>query len=321
MTEATDSQKYAELSKMFGGAVRRVTLGRLSHMGVGGEGLLAEIHDADNLKRFVRFHGENGWSFMPLGGASNLLFPDSPFGPTLLRLSGDLAMAGAGGPRAGARGLVCGAGLSAAGLLAASVGASLSGLEILSGLPGSVGGAVAGNAGAFGAGLAEMVTELTVVTPMGETVTLERKDLSVAYRSFALPASLAGSVITEAVFGLVPGDGKTIRERARQNALGRKASQPLDARSLGCVFKNPGARSAGELIDLCGLKGRKLGGAEVSGKHANFIINVGDATSGDVLGLAGVAREAVREKFGEELSLEIKALDGDGNPIGPRRPS
>jgi UDP-N-acetylmuramate dehydrogenase len=155
------------------------------------------------------------------------------------------------------------------------------------------------------------------MSPDGDMVRLRGDDLSVGYRSFSLPEGLSGSVICEAIFGLARGDGERIRERAGENLAKRKASQPLGAKSLGCVFKNPGGRSAGELIDLCGLKGRRIGGAEVSRRHANFIVNAGGATSRDVRMLADEAREKVREKFGADLRPEIGILDADGKTEDP----
>jgi UDP-N-acetylmuramate dehydrogenase len=170
------------------------------------------------------------------------------------------------------------------------------------GIPGTVGGAVAGNAGTPAGWIGDCITGVDVLTDAGEIETWGHDLLGFAYRS----AHLRGGIVVAVHFFLkkiVKND--SVIEEIRTVVECRKRTQPLGERSAGCVFKNPAGDSAGRLIDACGLKGLQYGGARVSEKHANFIVNTGTATAGDVAHLIGVIHEKVKTQFGIDLALEI----------------
>jgi UDP-N-acetylmuramate dehydrogenase len=182
----------------------------------------------------------------------------------------------------------------------------LSGLAFGVGIPGTAGAAVAGNAGAFGSEVGEILESAEVVLPSGEVMRFSAQDLRISYRHSALQdPPLKGAVVTEVWLRLSPGDKETARQEVRRVMSERKASQPTGVRSLGSTFKNPDGAHAGRLLDSCGLKGITVGGAQVSTEHANFICNLGGARAADVLALTDLMRQRVRKQFGVELELEI----------------
>lgn len=178
----------------------------------------------------------------------------------------------------------------------------LSGAEFLSGIPGTLGGALAMNAGVKGKNISDLVKDVTVMDYNGNTKVLDKKNIVFRYRQ----SSLSGYVILSARIGLAKMDKKQISSKINRYLKARKLSQDLSRPSAGCVFKNPNGRSAGRLIDLCGLKGAKVGGACVSGRHANFIVNLGNANSKDILRLMGLVKKRVRNRFSVNLEPEIK---------------
>jgi UDP-N-acetylmuramate dehydrogenase len=177
--------------------------------------------------------------------------------------------------------------------------AGLSGLEALAGVPASVGGAVAMNAGGRHGEIADAIDYVDVLTPEGGIRRLARADVPFRYRSWGL----AGHVALAAGFRLSPDPAA----RARFDGIlaDKKATQPLGSANAGCVFKNPPGARAGAIIDAAGLKGTRVGPAHVSTKHANFIINDGGARAGDVLRVIDIVRDAVRTRFGVALVLEV----------------
>lgn len=177
----------------------------------------------------------------------------------------------------------------------------LSGLENLAGIPGTVGGAIRMNAGTPFFSIGEAIKAVKVFSK-GEMLWLSRDEIVFSYRE----TSLGDAVILEAVFHLIQDSPYKIKERLKNILTKRKATQPIRAFSAGCIFKNPPQASAGELLDKAGLKGMRQGGAYVSRKHANFIINRGDATAEDVYILIQKCKEMVKEKFNIELELEIQ---------------
>ena len=206
-----------------------------------------------------------------------------------------------------------GAGVPLARLLAAAGAWGLGGLEHLAGIPASVGGAVAMNAGGRGGEIASRLVGAEVLERSGERRWLDRRSLGLRYRGSAVRDGFP--LIVEATFALEPDDPRRLSERRREFLRAKRASQPLGARSAGCVFKNPEDHSAGKLIDQAGLKGARVGGAVVSHKHANFIINRNGATASDVLELIEVVRRRVHDAFGIELELEIEIWN-EGAPEG-----
>lgn len=204
-----------------------------------------------------------------------------------------------------------GAGVPLARLVSASLEKGLSGLEFALGIPGSLGGALYMNAGAFGCSIGDLVQEATVIDFEGNIISLSRSQLSFSYRWSSFKQEKA--IILEAVLKLVPGKREEIWKRARSIQEERRLKHPQFP-SAGSVFRNPpGGKPAGYLIERAGAKGLAVGGAEVSLKHGNFIVNKGNATAADVLALIEVVRKRVKESQGVELELEIEIVGKEGS--------
>ncbi|MGI6285425.1 UDP-N-acetylmuramate dehydrogenase [Neomoorella humiferrea] len=192
-------------------------------------------------------------------------------------------------------------------LLALAVRQGLSGLEFAAGIPATVGGALVMNAGTPEGSLGDVVREVEVITATGRRC-LKREEITFGYRSCSLRG--AGVVLTVHL-ALAPADPPLIKERVRANIARRRARQPLEWPNAGSVFKNPPGLYAGRLIELVGAKGWQVGDAQVSSKHANFIVNLGRATAADVLELIARVQEAVARNFGINLEMEIEVW-GEG---------
>ncbi len=182
----------------------------------------------------------------------------------------------------------------------------LSGMEWAIGVPGSIGGAAYGNAGAHGGDMAGCVTRVEAVTPQ-DNVTYTNAELAFEYRSSILKRERRTVVIVGVTLGLIPGDPYAITARMDEYNAYRKRTQPPGA-TIGSTFKNPPGEYAGRLIEAAGLKGTRIGGAEISDVHANFFLNRGDATAADVMALITLARQRVKEEFGIELETEIELV-------------
>lgn len=203
--------------------------------------------------------------------------------------------------------IIAAAGVSLKDLLSFSKNKSLSGLEFLAGIPGSLGGALIMNAGSYGQSIGNLVCRIKVIDYNNRIKILKRKDLHFKYRS----SSFKDCVILEAHLKLSKARKKDIADKIKEHLVLRFKSQDYRYPSCGCFFKNPKGNSAGRLIDLCGLKGRQIGGAAISDRHANFIINVRHAKSDDVLKLMSLAIKKVRDRFNINLEPEVKILQGE----------
>jgi len=199
------------------------------------------------------------------------------------------------------------AGYSLARLAQESGARGWSGLEFACGIPGTVGGAIVMNAGAHGGEIGNLVIAVRVMQPDGEVRLLEHKDLSFGYRSSSLRG---GCWLLEAKLSFTTGNKEEIAARIRDNLAKRRAKQPLELPNAGSVFRNPPGDTAGRLIEAAGWKGRAVGGAQVSEKHANFIVNTGGATAHDVLTLIGKIQSDVESKFGVRLKPEVEIVVG-----------
>jgi UDP-N-acetylmuramate dehydrogenase len=186
----------------------------------------------------------------------------------------------------------------------------LAGIEFGIGVPGTCGASVYGNAGAFGTELADVLIDCTSLDPGGDPVTLTAAECDFGYRHSRFKDELSGNVIVSARLRVHADDADRVRERTAAIQAERKAAQPYGIRSLGSVFKNPPGDRAGRLIDAAGLKGRREGGAQISPKHANFIVNVDHATAVDVLTLVRLAHDTVLDRFAVDLEQEIIVLGG-----------
>lgn len=196
-------------------------------------------------------------------------------------------------------------------LLARLAAMDLGGLEGLMGIPGTVGGAVAMNAGSYGQSIADTLVAMTVVTEKGTVRTIERADIDFGYRRMDVPGHFSGSgriwfLVLSAEFSLTRKEAGVVASRGNECMEKKKATQPVTAASAGCVFKNPNeATNAGKLLEDAGLKGKRLGGMCFSEMHANFLINEGNGTSGEAVELITTAKDVVRAMFGIELQTEI----------------
>lgn len=198
--------------------------------------------------------------------------------------------------------LVAGGGAKLAHAISETVRSGLGGLEPLVGIPGTIGGALHGNSGSHGGDIGQWACRATVMTRTGEIIQRNREDLVFAYRQ----SSLDELVILSAEFQLEEEDPEKLTKRMQKQWIVKKASQPLSHQNTACVFNNPRGMSAGMLIDQAGLKGTRVGGAEVSQRHANFIVAEDGATSQDVLRLIDMIRSRVAERLGVELETELE---------------
>ena len=235
-----------------------------------------------------------------LGGGSNLLISDSGLEKVICmkQLNGYTSEKTAGGKTE----VTVLAGQNLTVFAHAMWRLSLSRLEFAFGIPGSVGGAVVMNAGAAGGEIKDSLVKIKVLRS-GEFVDMSAKEIDFSYRSSNLPES---AVVLSATFSLVDGDADEIWKKMQVGFMGRKKNQPLELPSAGSVFKNPPGQFAGKIIEELGLKGMSIGGAQVSAKHANFIVNTGNATAQEVYALMDKIKSAVLKKRGIHLEPEIK---------------
>ncbi|MFK2826217.1 UDP-N-acetylmuramate dehydrogenase [Bacillus sp. B190/17] len=182
----------------------------------------------------------------------------------------------------------------------------LAGLEFACGIPGSIGGAMVMNAGAYGGEVKDVIDHVKVVTQQGELRTLTKDELELGYRTSIIGKNK--DIVLEAVFALQTGDQASIREKMDDFTFQRESKQPLEYPSVGSVFKRPPGYFAGKLIQDSGLQGKGVGGAEVSTKHAGFIINKNNATAADYIATIDMVRKKVKETFGVDLELEVKII-------------
>ena len=180
--------------------------------------------------------------------------------------------------------------------------AGLAGFENLSGIPGTIGGALHGNVGGRHGEIAQFVRGVTVLTATGEKLVRTEDELSFDYRQ----SNLDELLVLEAEFELQQDDPDQISQRLKKIWIAKKASQPLSSQTVGCIFKNPRGQRAGQLIEQAGLKGTRIGGAEISDRHANFVVTYDGCRSDDVLRLIDLVQAKVSEQFGVDLELEIQ---------------
>jgi UDP-N-acetylmuramate dehydrogenase len=276
------------------------TLDSHTSMGCGGPvAFLVEAQDSARLAAILEIAADEEIPWFVLGRGTNLLVADEGWPGLVITLGGALKECAVTGTA-----IDCGGGalLPKAAAMAAEEG--LAGLEPLSRIPGSIGGAIAMNAGAWGSSIGELVEQVELCLP-GETRVLERDDIGFSYRSSGLPA---GSIVSRARLLLSESDPETVRAVTRDFQQRRAGSQPVGARTCGSVFKNPPQQSAGAMLDAAGCKGMREGDAEVSTMHANFIINTGGAKAADVVSLMDRCRRLVYESEGVVLEPEVRFL-------------
>jgi len=290
------------------GIVRElVPLGPLTWLRVGGPArFLFQPADLEDLATLRRELGGT-WPLFPMGAASNLLVRDGGIRAVVVRLGGELARIEVEGTT-----LVAGAGARDQRVAREACRAGLSGLEFLIGIPGTIGGAVKMNAGAFGSETAERLSWAELLDGEGRLHRLRRDELGLAYRRSALPAE---AIVVRAAFALVPGDPAAIRARMDAIRAEREAAQPSGVATGGSTFKNPPGAKAWRLIEAAGCRGLRQGAAMVSEKHCNFLINTGGATAAELEDLGELVRARVRAHSGVTLEWEIVRV-GDPAPVG-----
>jgi len=256
--------------------------------------------DAEDVQRALQLARERGLPWLVLGLGSNVLVRDQGFPGVVIRIGKGLDRFEMKGATA-----IVGAGLPTPLLSRRTAEAGFSGVERFIGIPGTVGGGIYMNAGCHGAEFAEIVTEVTVMDGAGRVKTLGRKQISYKYRS----SNLGEVIVLEGKLGLGEEAPAKLKELQGRLLRWRKAGTPFDQSCAGSTFKNPGGpKTAGMLIDECGLKGFAVGGVRVSPLHANYFVNLGTGTAADVLKLIEHVRKTVLKKTGVELALEIKVV-------------
>ena len=276
---------------------RDVPIARLTTLGVGGLcRWLFEPTTELEAQSFVRTCAREGLPWRVLGGGSNLVVLGD-LGMPVLRLAFPKEIQRTGNQ------LTAPASHGHIALAEAAATLGLSGLEFASGIPGSLGGAIRMNAGAYGREWVDVLTRYRFLTPEGELVEKAPEPGEFGYRWSFLTG---GRVILSATAGLVAGDAVAIRTRVAEYREKRGTSQPLSKRNAGCIFKNPPGQSAGRLIDQAGLKGLRLGDAEVSPEHANFLVNHGKATAAEFAELMTQVQAKVQEHSGITLEPEVE---------------
>jgi UDP-N-acetylmuramate dehydrogenase len=256
--------------------------------------------DVEDVQRALQLARERGLPWLVLGLGSNVLVRDQGFPGVVIRIGKGLDRFEMKGATA-----IVGAGLPTPLLARRTAEAGFSGVERFIGIPGTVGGGIYMNAGCHGAEFAEIVTEATVMDGAGRVKTLARKQISYKYRS----SNLGEVIVLEGKLGLGEEAPAKLKELQARLLRWRKAGTPFDQACAGSTFKNPGGpKTAGMLIDECGLKGLAVGGVRVSPLHANYFVNLGTGTAADVLKLIEHVRKTVLKKTGVELALEIKVV-------------
>ncbi len=258
----------------------------------------AEPEDVDQLIALIQRCRQEGVPVRLLGGGSNILVRDEGVPGMVLRLTANAF----GAIRVQGQSIVAGGGATLGRVITTAVHRGLAGLETLIGIPGTLGGALHGNAGTRSGDVGQWTSQATVITQDGEVFQRGRDDLVFEYHQ----SGLDELVILEAEFQLEEDDPRELARRMQKHWIVKKAAQPMGHQCAGCVFRNPRGANAGELIDEAGLKGTRIGGAVVSDRHANFIVAEPECTSQDVLRLIDLIRGQVHERLDEELERELE---------------
>ena len=278
-----------------------VPLSRFTTVGIGGPATaFARPETLPELEDALAWAAERELPVATIGLGSNLLVADDGFDGLVLKLGGELAKAEVDGER-----LVAGGGAANAVCLHRARAAGLGGFEFACAIPGTVGGGVWMNAGAYGSDWASILECVLVVDGQGSRL-LDPSELGLTYRHSQLRH---GQVVARAEFRLTPRPENEIKAKVAELQALRKAAQPTNKRTFGSVFQNPDHElTAGRMLEACGLKGHRIGGAQISPRHANFIENAGGARAADAIALMAEARQRAHEQFGVELEHEVVFL-------------
>jgi len=272
---------------------------------VGGKAdALVRPQSVDALRRVILLCRCCGVPFIPVGNWTNLIVRDGGYRGVVISMKGlrNVAwdMEGPGGVLVSAQ-----AGVSIAEVVRMAARDGFTGMEFCAGIPGSVGGAVIMNAGAYGREIRDVLREATLMNKCGEVVKRSRNELAFEYRKLNLPEEM---IIVSASFVLETGDPARVQEHVADILAKRKQKHPLEYPNAGSIFKNPGNRPAGRIIEEAGLKGVRIGDAKISEKHANFIVNLGHASAADILALIDLVKKKVREQMDIVLEAEVRII-------------
>lgn len=295
-------KKHKELIQSLPATSVDISLAEFTTFKIGGPAdLFYEAKTTEELIAAVGLARKLGVPYFILGDGSNLLVADEGFRGMIIKIKKSDSF--------GIEKLkiIAEAGVLLNTIVNFSAESSLAGLEFAAGIPGTIGGAVRGNAGAWQQSIGDKVSQVKVLTPKGKIKWLKTVDCQFGYRQSRFKKS--GEIILKVELELGKGDKEEIKRKIAEN-LEKRKTQPTEP-SAGCIFANPKPQSAGELIECCGLKGKRIGDAQISPKHANFIVNLGSAKAKDVLQLIKLAKTAVQKKFGVELKKEIYLLGFD----------
>ena len=281
---------------------KNIKLADYSTFRIGGEAkYFVRVKDEKEIMEAIKKADEMGLPYYALGGGSNVIFPDEGYSGVVMRMENrSIIIKG--------ESVTAGSGVSLQQLIAAVIRRGLCGMEELAGIPGTVGGAVYGNAGTSKTGIMDVLKSVDIIYADGRqrvSKTVENSECEFVYRDSIFKRH-TDWIIVRAVFVLKRCDADASRQELKEKMKKRVEAQPLNFPSGGSIFKNPGSEVfAGELIERAGLKGVRIGGAEISRKHGNFIVNNGSAKAKDVLALIGLIQKEVKKQFGIELEREI----------------
>lgn len=284
-----------------GSLLKNEAMSKHTSYGIGGPAkAYVKPKDEVDLANILKFASKHKISTFFIGSGSNILVSDDGIDGIVITLGKSLKKLIIKGTS-----VYCQSGVMLGKFVKECISRNLSGVESLIGVPGTVGGAIIMNAGAFGSEISNYLKKVTVMTMSGQLKSYKVDDIHFSYRNSSFQNN---EILISAEFELIQSDKKSVVEKKSIASGGRKKSQPLKYRSAGSIFKNPDEGAAGFYIDKAGLKGSKSGDAEISPIHANFFVNHGSAKASDIVELIRLARKTVKEKFGIMLELEIKTL-------------
>ncbi|KJS01371.1 MAG: UDP-N-acetylenolpyruvoylglucosamine reductase [Peptococcaceae bacterium BRH_c4a] len=301
-----DPASCGELRDLFEGSlIFREPMSLHTSWRIGGPAeVFAEPRGVEGLKVILKYACRLGIPVTVIGAGTNILVKDGGIKGIVIQVGSGLSDIKIDGQL-----ITAGGGLRLSRLVSAVRDAGIGGFEFIAGIPGTVGGAVVMNAGAYGSSVSDLVSRVTCIDFTGEELHLENGQMEWGYRKSALQGK--NLIAVEAVFVGSPRDRDLIAADMEKYISSRKAKQPLEYPNSGSVFKNPPGNYAGKLIDEAGCRGMRVGDAQVSVKHTNFIVNLGKATAGEVLDLIAAVKSRVLERSGINLELEVKVLGWD----------
>ncbi|MGH2574145.1 MAG: UDP-N-acetylmuramate dehydrogenase [Ignavibacteria bacterium] len=290
----------SEIQEIFKGKVTlNERLARFTTFRIGGDSdFYLEPADEEDLLNIIKYANQKNLSFYIIGNGSNILISDEGIRGLVINLEKGF------GYLEHENGLIiCGAGVKIAKFVDFCIQNNYAGVEMLAGIPATMGGALVMNAGAYGGEISAYVVEVGIIRK-DKIKSLTKEECGFVYRN----SDLKDTVIMYAKFKLPHGDPEKLSKIRKDLLLKRNEAQPVEIPNAGSIFKNPEGDFAARLVEQCGLKGARFGGAMVSPKHANFIVNFDNASANDVIELIKVIRKAVKEKFGILLELEVKLI-------------